>query len=135
MTGSRNGMTVKQKTMFVNFLWKYSVTTLHHGDCIGADDDSDTLAREHGASLVIHPPIKDDLRAWNTCRDEDEMREEKGYFARNRDIVDETNILVGFPGTFSETKGGTWYTINYGKKQNKTVYIIWPDGRLELVSV
>jgi hypothetical protein len=128
MTGARDGMTQEQKYAFEKLLCAAKAGTLHHGDCVGADADAHDLARSISLKVVVHPPEKDELRAF---KEGDEMREEKGYFARNRDIVNESEALFGTPRTMLETKGGTWYTINYGKKRGKPVRIIYPDGSIE----
>jgi hypothetical protein len=57
------------------------------------------------------------------------MSEPKSFFARNRDIVDETDMLIATPATKKET-GGTWYTINYSRKQKKQRVIVYPDGSI-----
>lgn len=130
MTGTRDGMTEEQKKTFARGLEHFNATDLHHGDCVGADADAHDIAVECGLFITIHPPEDDKLRAFK--REEgDEEREEKGYFERNRDIVNDSEILFGFPKTTFETKGGTWYTINYGKKQGKPVYVVLPDGSVD----
>jgi hypothetical protein len=53
----------------------------------------------------------------------------KSFFARNRDIVDETDMLIATLATKKET-GGTWYTINYSRKQKKHRVIVYPDGSI-----
>lgn len=134
MTGARDGMTFSQKHTFKQGLEHFKVTTLHHGDCIGADAESHDIASAAGLSITIHPPEKDELRAFK--REEgDQEREPKNYFARNRDIVNESEILFGFPKTMFETKGGTWYTINYGKKIGKPVYVVLPDGSVNSFNI
>jgi hypothetical protein len=53
----------------------------------------------------------------------------KSFFARNRDIVDETDILIAIPATKKKT-GGTWYTINYSRKQKKRRVSVYTDGSI-----
>ncbi len=126
MTGTREGMTKEQKESFKRVVTYMKPTHLHHGDCIGADADAHELAKALSTPSIVHPPSDSSLRAF---KDSVEIREEKGYFARNRDIVNESEILLGFPKTMVETEGGTWYTINYGRRAaGKDVYIIYPDG-------
>ena len=132
-TGTRSGMTSEQKSTVRQLFMKYRFT-LHHGDCVGADADAHDLAREAGAAhIVVHPPIKDDLRAFKSG---DELRTPKSYFARNRDIVNEAHLLVATPFTAHETQGGTWYTINYARKRKAagdpiTIIVVLPDGTKE----
>jgi hypothetical protein len=59
----------------------------------------------------------------------DHTSEPKSFFARNRDIIDETDIWIATPATKKET-GGTWYTINDSRKQKKQRVIVYPDGSI-----
>lgn len=59
------------------------------------------------------------------------QREEgpEDLLARNRDIVDETEILIACPGHMhEELRSGTWSTIRYAVKIQRPHIIIWPDG-------
>lgn len=127
-TGTRNGMTVEQFNKFTELMIKIADNSvvLHHGDCIGADAEAHDICHHLGMLTYIHPPEKDELRAFKVGT---MLAEPKGYFARNRDIVNESGILYAFPAADFETpKGGTWYTINYARKVNKPIVIIWPNG-------
>lgn len=130
MTGTREGMTDAQKRVFDSYLrnWRGACSVFHHGDCIGADAEGHQMAKELGYDVVIHPPEKNEVRAY--CLSE-HMWPEKGYFARNRDIVDCSEYMLATPVTNFETKGGTWYTINYAKKKGKHLWIIYPDGTID----
>ena len=137
-TGTRFGMTRKQLREVRKFLrenWQ-SITEVHHGDCMGADDDFDTLfdvrrldsmPSKHKIKKVIHPPDNSLDRAFCEIYDGDELRGEKPYLERNHDIVDECDTLVSTPRTLTEVlRSGTWATIRYAKKKQKTVIIIYP---------
>ena len=135
MTGTRDGMTQEQKDTFSRLLLELGATELHHGDCVGADSESHDLAVEQEIDIVIHPPTNTAFRAFKELDDlalpihyVKEIKEPFSYFTRNRHIVNDSEVLIGTPLTVSVTGGGTWYTINYGKKQGKPVYIIEPDG-------
>ena len=128
MTGTRDGMTQMQMVAFDALLKRMKADALHHGDCLGADSESHDIATRIGLITFVHPPEKDEMRAWKVG---DYIAEEKNYFARNRDIVNQSEVLIGLPKTMFETKGGTWYTINYGKQGDKPVRIIYPDGSIE----
>jgi hypothetical protein len=121
-TGTRSGMSAVQKTAFAELLESLVPCVFHHGDCVGADSEAHLMARTLGISVVIHPPVKEDLRAF--CEGASEERTPKSYFARNRDIVNECSLLIATPYTNEETSGGTWYTINYAKRVKKTVAIL-----------
>jgi hypothetical protein len=59
----------------------------------------------------------------------------KSHFARNRDIVNECDVLIGTPPyqaiITKETKGGTAYTVNYAAKQGKPALVVYPDGSVD----
>ena len=59
------------------------------------------------------------------------MREEKPYLDRNKDIVDETNILMACPNKAEEVqRSGTWSTVRYARKVGKAVLIVYPSGKM-----
>jgi hypothetical protein len=124
-TGTRSGMTPGQKSTVCRLIQQMATFIFHHGDCVGADAEAHDLVRHTNSHIVIHPPNKDDFRAF---RKGDEERPIKSYFARNRDIVNESDVVIATPYTAGETGGGTWYTINYCKKYKKKVYIVNPNG-------
>lgn len=130
-TGTRNGMTRAQRDvldgLLRGFYPDFSPTQLDHGDCVGSDAEADEAGHLFGLYVVVHPPVDEALRAF--CRYANETRPAKTHFARNRDIVDETDHLVATPATMQEEAfGGTWYTIRYARKRGKPVTVIWPDG-------
>lgn len=128
-TGTRHGMTEPQKSAMRQFL-RGGLGELHHGDCIGADSQAHDIADECGYAIIIHPPKDYKLRAWRKVLLH-MMRPENSHFARNRCIVDETVALIATPFDAEEQpKGGTWYTIRYARKRNKTVVLILSDGTI-----
>lgn len=132
-TGTRHGMTAKQKDALGSFL-SGSSGELHHGDCIGADAEAHDIAMDLGYCPVIHPPSDYSHRAWCVVP-KHLMRDEKTHFARNRDIVDETTALIAAPAEAEEQqRGGTWYTVRYAKKRGKSVVVILPDGSIKQTS-
>jgi hypothetical protein len=59
------------------------------------------------------------------------FRAEKGYFIRDRDVVDESELMVACPKQYMELgkmPGGTWWTIDYTRKVKKPLAIVWPNG-------
>jgi hypothetical protein len=71
------------------------------------------------------------LRAYH---ESDKILPTKSYFARNRDIVDASNMLIGFPAHRSRGKGGTWYTIKYAEKLGVKTGIFYADGEREMLN-
>jgi len=126
-TGTRKGMTNKQKEIFRHLLQFFECTEFHHGSCVGADQEAGDIAKILGCKLVLHPPTNKDHMA--NCTG-DEIREPKPYLVRDKDIVDETSLLIGTPHGFDEIMrgSGTWATIRYGRKVNTNVLIVFPDG-------
>lgn len=126
-TGTRFGMTQSQRAIVMDLIAELEITEAHHGDCVGADAQFHKAAEQIKARLVVHPPVDESHRA--RCWPWDEVRPVKTHFARNRDIVDESDVLIGTPFDATEQpKGGTWYTINYARKRGKRLFIVWPDG-------
>lgn len=137
-TGTRRGMTDKQREAFYVWICEHDVTEFHHGDCIGADDEAANVLHEIATGedpgppikVVCHPPSDETHRANNVTHDE--IRQPKTHFARNRDIVNETDVLVVCPCDMEhQPRGGTWMTHDYAVKVGKRIVIIWPDGRVQ----
>lgn len=132
VTGTRSGMNEHQYKELMDemkmVLTESSLTNqsveVHHGDCVGVDVEFAEIAKELGFKTICHPPEKNELRAFHKS---DEIREPKSYFARNRNIVDECDLLIVIPYQDShQTSGGTWYTHDYAVKKQKPVYVIFP---------
>lgn len=132
-------MTGKEKRRVIKHLL-HQMSHGHHGDCVGADYEFHNVA-EYGfgmgasaapTSIVIHPPINEQFRAFCIGTD---RREAKPYLNRNRDIVDECDVLIAAPKQTvkpASLRGqGTWLTVEYAHKQGKPVYIVFPDGSVK----
>lgn len=126
-TGTRLGMTREQRDRCWGAVRDLHPEELHHGDACGADAEMHQLARELVIRVVVHPPINDSQRAY--CNG-DELRDALPYMARNRSIVDETDLLLAIPhGPAADApRSGTWRTIRYAERRGKPVLIIHPDG-------
>lgn len=123
---------------------------LHHGDCKGADATAHEMAQALGWSICIHPPIKEQFRAF--CKDAEVIAPPAGYFARDRDIVRACSIILAVPGTplrlaglagivtdedldrgkgevvwdVVKKAGGTWYTTMQALARGREVKICSP---------
>jgi hypothetical protein len=127
-TGTRKGMTKEQKWKLLELVAQFAPAEFHHGDCVGSDDEAATTvdAFSPASSIVLHPPARKEFRAFNCAT---RYCLPKQYLARNRDIVDETDMLIATPAEAEhQDRGGTWYTIDYAAKVGKRVIIICPDG-------
>jgi len=130
-TGTRSGMTDEQKNKLIILLTdkinNNNCLEFHHGDCIGADKDfHDIISNldnfKQNIKIIIHPPINNKLRAY--CNSSN-IRIPTTYLQRNKNIINETDILIGCPYSNKEqVRSGTWSTIRYAKKQNKKVIIL-----------
>jgi len=135
-TGTQSGMTLEQKKTVQRILLSFVedenifISEVHHGDCIGADENFHKIIKAYdhflGIAIHIHPPIKAIKRAF--C-DGTVLHKEKSYLVRNHDIVDACNVMIATPGEREEQlRSGTWSTIRYAKKCDKALHIIYPDG-------
>ncbi len=131
-TGTRHGMTKDQLNSLNDLLIKLDCQEIHLGDCVGSDDQAADLAYGLEAEHIIcHPPTDPTHRAFN--KHYTMILQPKSHFARNRDIVDNSQVVVGTPDCRPlADRGGTAYTVRYSIKKKKSTYIIWPNGEVEL---
>lgn len=128
MTGSRDGMTDNANHVLQNFLISNDIFEAHHGDCIGADTIFHNKVAKLKIPIIIHPPNNPSLRSYCVSN---KICPEKEYMDRNRDIVDDSDILLAFPLSEKEVlRSGTWSTIRYARKTNKKIFIILSDGKI-----
>ena len=133
-TGTQEGATLKQVTALSKFFVKYLVNEFHHGDCIGADAHAHSIACSWNTkNIIIHPPIKTVKRAYcdklYTVNKQTAIMilSPKDYLARNKDIVNDTDVLIACPKTLTEEqRSGTWSTVRYARKMGKKVIILEP---------
>jgi hypothetical protein len=127
-TGTRKGMTEAQADAVREMLRARGSPWLHHGLCVGADEQAHHIARSLGMQIEGHPPTDPRLRAWLEC---DVLNEPLPYRQRNHVIVDRTVELFAAPlGMAEEAGSGTWSTVRYARSLHRLVTIIWPDGTL-----
>jgi len=130
-TGTRKGMTKYQKDKFRFILKKLKTGhhgTFHHGDCVGADDDANSIVKKKTLlRVLIHPPISNKYRAF--CSNPSFNYPKKPYLVRNKHIVNRCDILVACPEGKETLRSGTWSTIRYAFKTGKPTIIIPPNER------
>ena len=135
-TGTQKGMTQLQRFKFVGVLSKINkekiIKEFHHGQCIGADAQAHSLVTfYYSAKIYSHRPINT-TKKFTMVYDNETifLCEPKPYLQRNKDIVDETDLLIACPNTKKEVlRSGTWSTVRYARKRKKEVLIIYPDGK------
>lgn len=136
-TGTRHGMSEIQRSILRQFLREMKPNLLRHGDCIGADAQAHEIADSLGMNIIIHPPVDEAHRAF--CRTPEgggslTLEVPKRHFARNRDIVNNCDVLIACPiDNERQHFGGTWYTYDYALKQKRPLICIYPNGRIEML--
>lgn len=131
-TGSRNGMTDAQLRNVMHIVVALNMTEARHGDCRGSDSQFARFANDvlPAHKVIVHPPIKDIDRAFE-IRPGNVVREPKTYLYRNRDIVDESEIVIGCPPSNDWLNhGGTFFSLRYSIKRKKPTIICWPNGSM-----
>ena len=129
ITGTRKGVSEKRIDKLFAFLERKGAVakvTLHHGDCVGADAQAHDTAVSLGLRIAIHPPEDGKLRAHRNHWRVAPYNKPKPYMERNRDIVDQSDVLVALPDDpdNEEKRSGTWATVRYARKQGVKVVII-----------
>ena len=111
---------------------------LHHGDCVGADAYSHTIAFDLGWDIEVHPPSDSKKRAGcKVVRPSSRLTMHKpiSYLNRNKNIVKRSDVLFALPNNpddleliddprYNRRLGGTWATVRFALKQNVNVIIV-----------
>ncbi|MBW2079094.1 MAG: hypothetical protein JRI71_16385 [Deltaproteobacteria bacterium] len=132
-TGTQKGMTSQQKGSIMDLMRELGPVEVHHGDCIGADEEFNGISTSMDIAVVLHPPKKRLKRAYcaGTVID---VRKPREYLLRNKDIVRDSDVLIAAPRQFYEpsgrSKGGTWATVGYARNKGMPIYIVYPDGEV-----
>ena len=125
--GSKYGGNECQQEILKDLLFAMEPSEVHHGDRIGSDIQVHNICMDLNITVIIHPPVHDDLRAF--CLGHKECREPKSYISRNKCIINETDIVIAMPDALSESfKSDTWSAIRYAKKNLKPLVTIMLDG-------
>lgn len=136
-SGTQQGMTEEQiKAVIKALVYAIQITEVHHGDCIGADDQFHEVIRRIDPGRMIkiigHPAsdVAPEKRAHKEC---DELCDPAPALQRNRIIVDRCTYLIAAPKTALEMRrSGTWSTIRYAKDRKKGTFVIEPDGSMQI---
>lgn len=98
-----------------------------HGMCWGADTEAADIFKSHGFKLIGYPGTEQQSRSQQV----DILKDVKPFLARNKDIVNGSDILIACPGEFTEVlRSGTWATYRYATKIPKPIAIVFPDGNV-----
>lgn len=132
-TGPRKGMTIPQKYRLADILNNMgqdgvSIDEFHHGDCRGSDEEAFEIAEHLGWATIAHPST---LKRWNAYTKSDLIMPPQPPLYRNKIIVETVNLLVATPCTPEILRSGTWSTVRYARKQERSIWIIHRDGTEE----
>ena len=128
-TGTRHGMSDIQIQEFKNIIQAKNFKEFHHGMCVGSDKQAHDFIISKKIKTVGHPPKYKKFVADCHC---DILMKSYDYLKRNKNIVDETDILIAAPDTKERVRSGTWSTVRYARKQHKKIYIIHKNGRVTI---
>lgn len=129
-TGTRRGMTRDQRESARVWLVSMAPEVVVHGDCVGADAEFDAIARELGIKRIILPSDLYEYRA--RCGGPGAIVfRPRAPLARNRTIVDLSDIVVAAPPGPEERRSGTWSTVRHALHERRPVTIVYPAGDME----
>ena len=144
-TGTRNGMTDEQADAVRYVLEQIRLDTaslydpapdtpdeFHYGDCVGADEEAFEIAKAREFHTHCHPafPEGDPRRAGT--KGADETYDVFPPLARNKRMVDASDILVAAPsGAYERVRSGTWATIRYARMIDKPIVMVLPSGAIQ----
>ena len=121
-TGSRHGREKEIGYVFGRWLVHNGVTELHHGDCLGWDEEAFKIAAMLGIKTVAHPC---DLREHRAYTQSTVVLPIKRPLVRNRAIVDAAEVVFAAPTSQTEVlRSGTWATIRYAREKGKPVSVL-----------
>lgn len=127
-SGTRSGMSLAQIRGFHSLIQEAPLGDwFHHGDDLGSDSQAHDISKEYGLKVHVHPPENDAHRAFKVG---DKSSYPEPYLVRNKDIVNETEVLVATPDGEERTRSGTWQCIRYARKLKRPIYIILPSGEI-----
>lgn len=115
---------IMKRLLEEGFLWQ------HNGLCIGADDWMGETWQALGGKLYGHPGHDDKGECHTRCSlTPDLVVQERPFLVRNVDIVVAGETLLAMPSTDREsTRSGTWHAVRAGRRFNKGLHIILPNG-------
>ncbi len=128
-TGTRHGMNDVQQKEFENIIKSKEFEEFHHGMCVGSDKQAHDIVHNEKVKIVGHPPSFKKFMADCPC---DITKKPHDYLKRNKNIVDDTDILVATPDCKEKVRSGTWSTVRYARIQKKKIYIIHKNGRVTI---
>ncbi len=130
ITGTRQGLTDTQRGHAVNIARTHTFTEVHHGDCVGVDEQVAMIIKrfQPNCSIISHPPTNPMHRAFTPCS---QLHSPRSYLQRNKDIVEESDVLIAFPKESGEViRSGTWATIRHARAKGIPVLVVYPNDKI-----
>lgn len=132
-TGTQVGMTGKQVDTLTSILATIERPFFGiHGDYIGSDAQFDSIARlaVEFSHMVVRPMRNaGSKRAHCWLGADDTVHEPREPLLRNRDIVDDGEVLFATPKEPNQVlRSGTWATVRYATSAGKPIIVILPNG-------
>jgi hypothetical protein len=131
-SGSRRGMTRRQKRMLLELLDEFLPVHVRHGAAIGADAEFHALCLHNDVPLIEVFP-SDIPRQSMSVIDEPptgtlKVHPPRDPLFRNRHIVTGADLLIACPSVSVEVlRSGTWATIRYADSINVKTIVIKPQ--------
>lgn len=130
-TGTRLGMTDPQRTTvrrYLSALHGQGFTWLHHGDCVGADEEAHAIWTGLAGMVHVHPGKLPGEPGRAMCQ-ADVVGRVLGPLIRNVEIIETVSALVAAPGTEGEVvRSGTWATVRAALRLGRWVVVCTPSG-------
>ena len=127
-TGTREGMSDRQKRALSELLRCLNIEQLHHGACVGADQECVLTCKAVGASWIAIYAWPCDIESMVSdvaVKLSDKVMAPVKPLDRNQDIVMCSDLLIAAPRTAQEQqRSGTWATIRYARKAGIPVIIL-----------
>jgi len=121
-------MSAAQSEVFADLLFLLGPRHVHHGCCIGADEQAHIISKSiPGLTCHLHRPV-------------DELQMAVGlvgvewppapYLKRNRSIVRSSALLIAAPSIHEELRSGTGSTVRYARRLGRPIVLVWASGAL-----
>lgn len=132
-TGSRKGLSERQRYILHQILEECKPEVAVHGGCIGADTDFHNLCIRHETPVIkvyqstLVQTWGDRLFLTPTHKTRIIWMGSQPPLDRNWDIVRDRDLVVACPDTAQETlRSGTWATVRYAQQLERTIIVIKP---------
>ena len=122
-TGTQSGMNQFQKMAVLAYLNLIDPVEVHHGSCIGADAEFHAMTVDKYETHV-HPCTLLTKQAPHPGATFVYVAKEP--LERNRDIVNESLLVIATPRGKERPRSGTWMTVNYARKLGRPLLIVYP---------